>query len=181
MDILQNSLEAPEGESSIPLRISSLKTEDNESKKLIITRISQAAKNPNRVNIFINEKYSFSLDLSQVVDYKIRTGMGLTEHEIENFQHISEFGKLYQRTLEWTLARPHSRKEVYDYLKRKQQKRSLDNLQIQRNREQKQDDEYFGRKNADLPDCSEDMFVGESDLPPISDPRFSEYAGKFSY
>ncbi|MDO5481265.1 MAG: RecX family transcriptional regulator [Candidatus Saccharibacteria bacterium] len=147
MDILQNSLEAPESEPSIPLHIASLKTEGNEPKKLVITRISQAVKNPNRANIFVNEKYSFSLDLSQVVDYKIRTGMSLTEREIEDFQHISEFGKLYQRTLEWTLAKPHSRKEVYDYLKRKQQKRSFDNLQIQRNREQKQDDEYFGRKS----------------------------------
>ena len=205
MDILQESLEAPE-EPRIPLRISSLKDDfkettqtrreggvdevDGESndkwsgeykagsggrvlkddlqidgrkansnewggeneevdgrEKLIVTKISSGVKNPHRVNVFVNEKFSFSLDLAQVVDYKIRTGMEISENELTEFQHLSEFGKLYQRTLEWTLTRPHSRKEVSDYLRNRQRKREFDNLQIRRNRERQLDDAYFGRKS----------------------------------
>ena len=170
MDILQNSLEAPENEPDIPLQISSLKTE--EAKKSVITKISQAIKNPHRVNIFIDEKYSFSLDLSQLADYKLRTGMYLTKGEIEEFQHISEFGKLYQRTLEWVLTRPHSRKEVADYLKRRQQKRNFDNLQIQRNRERKQEDEYFGRKKHKL---REDFRNQNSSYEEDNRPKFQSF------
>ena len=34
----------------------------------IITDIKQGLKNPNRANIFVNGKFSFSLDISQIVD-----------------------------------------------------------------------------------------------------------------
>ena len=36
-----------------------------------ITDIKQAIKNENRVNIFVNDKYAFSLDIAQVVDFKL--------------------------------------------------------------------------------------------------------------
>ena len=40
--------------------------------------------------------------------------------------------------------------------------------------------EYFGRQGVTDESVAE-MFESDSDIPPIRDPRFSEYADKFSY
>ena len=86
---------------------------------LKITDIKQGVKNENRVNVFVNSKYAFSLDISQVVDFHIKIGLEVTEAQLEEYKRASEFGKLYQRTLEWVLTRPHSTQETKDYLYRK--------------------------------------------------------------
>lgn len=95
----------------------SIETASNTS--LQITDIKQAVKNQNRVNIFINGKYDFSLDISQLVDFKLKVGQKLSKEELEKYHKASAYGKLYQRTLEWALTRPHSIKETKDYLYRK--------------------------------------------------------------
>ena len=84
-----------------------------------VTDIKQAVKNPNRANIFIDGKYSFSLDITQLVDAKLKIGTTLTAERLDELKHASTFGKLYQRTLEWVLVRPRSVKETRDYLARK--------------------------------------------------------------
>lgn len=85
-----------------------------------ITAIKPAVKNENRANIFIDDKFAFSLDLAQVVDFKLKVGKTLEEPEIKKLKKASNFGKLYQRTLEWVLTRPRSIREAKDYLKKKQ-------------------------------------------------------------
>ena len=95
-----------------------------------ITDIKQGVKNPNRVNVFVNGKYAFSLDVAQVVDLRIKVGMEISEEELAKYKKASEFGKLYQRTLEWALVRPRSEKEVYDYLYRKVYEKKLDKSYI---------------------------------------------------
>ena len=84
-----------------------------------ITNIKQAVKNENRVNVYVDGKYSFSLDIAQLVDFKIKVGQEISESDLKDFKQASEFGKLYQRTLEWVLTRPHSIRETKDYLRRK--------------------------------------------------------------
>ncbi|MDO4889588.1 MAG: RecX family transcriptional regulator [Candidatus Saccharibacteria bacterium] len=85
-----------------------------------VSAIKPAIKNDHRVNIFIDEKFAFSLDLAQVVDFKLKVGKTLTEPEIKKLKKASNFGKLYQRTLEWVLSRPRSIRETKDYLRKKQ-------------------------------------------------------------
>ena len=72
-----------------------------------------------RVNVFVDGKFAFSLDVAQVVDYGAKIGKVLAPEEYEELKKASEFGKLYQRTLEWVLMRPRSKREVRDYLMRK--------------------------------------------------------------
>ena len=98
--------------------------------ELKITDIKQAVRNENRVNIYVNGKYAFSLDVVQVVDLKIKVGMEISEEELVKYKKASEFGKLYQRALEWVLIRPRSEKEVYDYLYRKVYEKKLDKSYI---------------------------------------------------
>lgn len=92
-----------------------------------ITGITPSAHDQNRVNVFVGGEYSFSLDIAQVVDLSVKVGRVYTLEEIENLKSASEFGKLYTRTLEWLLSRPHSIRETRDYLNRRRTKRSLDN------------------------------------------------------
>ena len=99
---------------------------------LIITDIRQAVKNENRVNVFVDGKYSFSLDIAQVVDSGIKKGQKLTVEKLDEYKKASEYGKLYQRTLEWVLARPRSERETRDYLIRKLKKSSSDTLPVGR-------------------------------------------------
>ncbi len=120
------------------------------SDELCITDIRQAVKNENRVNVFVNGKYSFSLDISQVVDLHIKKGMVLCEAQLDEYKKASEFGKLYQRTLEWTLARPHSERETRDYLNKKIFEKKLDksfvDLIVEKLKNKKYvDDESFAR------------------------------------
>ena len=90
-----------------------------ENCELVITDLKQGVKNPNRVNVFVDSKYAFSLDVAQVVDLGVKIGRELSVEEFEEFKKASEYGKLYQRTLEWVLVRPRSVRETRDYLVRK--------------------------------------------------------------
>lgn len=87
------------------------------NEKFEVTNLKQGIKNPNRVNVFLNHEFAFSLDLSQLIDFKIKLGATFEKHDIEKFKHASDFGKLYQRMLEWTLSRPRSVREAEDHLK----------------------------------------------------------------
>jgi regulatory protein len=84
-----------------------------------ITAIKQQVKNPQRVSIFIDNKYEFSLSLDELVKYKVKNGDELDEASLKKFKKISEDGKLRARALEWLLNRPHSTREFKDYLYRK--------------------------------------------------------------
>lgn len=84
-----------------------------------ITNISIQAKNKDRVNVSVDGKYRFSLDIFQVGDLGIKVGKEYTDDELTELETESQFGKLYGRALEYTMMRPHSAKEVRDYLWRK--------------------------------------------------------------
>ena len=84
-----------------------------------ITSISVQQRDKNRVNVSIDGKYRFSLDLSQVTELGIRVGNEYTEAELADLENESQFGKLYMRALEYSLMRPHSQHELSQYLYRK--------------------------------------------------------------
>jgi len=84
-----------------------------------ITAISAQVKNKDRVNIMVDGAYRFSLDIFQVGELGIRVGKDYTDEELTELEVESQFGKLYGRALEYTMMRPHSAKEVRDYLWRK--------------------------------------------------------------
>ena len=84
-----------------------------------VTNIKEAVRDRNRVNIYIDSKYYCSLDISQVVDFGVKIGREFSEEELAQLKRASDFGKFYSRALEYVLMRPHSTKEIKDYLKRK--------------------------------------------------------------
>ena len=96
------------------------------NEELVITDLKQGVKNPNRVNVFVDGKFSFSLDIAHVVDLGVKVGIKLSAEKLDELKKASEFGKLYQRALEWALVRPRSEKEVRDYLYKKVFEKKLD-------------------------------------------------------
>ena len=99
-----------------------------EKSKFVITNLKQGVKNPNRVNVFVNSKYALSLDVAQVVDLGVKVGLEISEDGLVELKKASEYGKLYQRTLEWVLVRPRSVRETRDYLSKKLKTSSSDSL-----------------------------------------------------
>lgn len=84
-----------------------------------ITSIGIQARDKNRVNVSVDGKYRFSLDVFQLSDLGIKVGKEYTDEELTALEQESQFGKVYARALEYSLMRPHSAKEVRDYLYRK--------------------------------------------------------------
>jgi regulatory protein len=86
---------------------------------MIITAIGVQARNKDRVNVSVDGKYRFSLDMFQVIELGIKVGRSYDEAELNALEQESQLGKLYGRALEYCLLRPHSSREVKDYLYRK--------------------------------------------------------------
>jgi regulatory protein len=84
-----------------------------------ITAVTAQQKDKNRVNIMVDGKYRFSLDIFQYADLGIKIGKDYTDEELTELETESQFGKAYARALEYCLMRPHSAKEMRDYLYRK--------------------------------------------------------------
>lgn len=84
-----------------------------------VTRISVQARDPSRVNVFIDGKYRFSLDIMQVASLGIKTNVEYSDQQIADFEQEGVFGKIYTRALEYSLVRPRSEREVADYLYKK--------------------------------------------------------------
>jgi regulatory protein len=84
-----------------------------------VTSIKQQVKNPERVSVFVDGKYEFSLSFDELVKYKLKNNDEFSAADIKKFKKISADGKLRARALEWLLNRPHSEREFRDYLYRK--------------------------------------------------------------
>ena len=84
-----------------------------------ITAIKQQVKNPERVSVFVDGKYEFSLTLDELLQQKLKNGVELEKPDVKRLKKISADGKLRTRAMEWLLNRPHSAREFRDYLYRK--------------------------------------------------------------
>lgn len=84
-----------------------------------ITAITAQQKDKNRVNVIVDGSYRFSLDVFQYADLGIKVGQDYSEDELCALETESQFGKAYTKALEYCLMRPHSAKEMRDYLYKK--------------------------------------------------------------
>ena len=97
-----------------------------------ITSIKQQVKNPERVSVFVDGKYEFSLSLDELVKYKLKNNRELDKGDVKKFKKISADGKMRARALEWLLNRPHSEREFHDYLyKKKVEPEQIESLKVE--------------------------------------------------
>lgn len=94
---------------------------------MIITNIQSQVKNPDRLNIFIDGEFKFSLDISQVVDFRLKIGTEVGDDDLRELEEASVFGKIYLRALEYCVSRPRSIRELKDYLYKKTQQTKYKN------------------------------------------------------
>lgn len=92
------------------------KQEDSLHKKLTITKITSQVKRNDRYSVYVNGKYAFSLHEYQLAQSGLRVGKEVTNSELEKFANESQFGKAYERALNYVMLRPHSEKETKEYL-----------------------------------------------------------------
>lgn len=83
-----------------------------------ITKISQQ-KNKNRVNIYLDYKFGFGLDLENFLKHNLKVGQELTEDEIEKVKAKGDLAKLSEKLLQFAYARPRSRWEIENWFYRK--------------------------------------------------------------
>ena len=88
-----------------------------------ITSITAQKIDNNRFNILVDGKYRFSLYGHQLIEQGIKIGREYDETELTLLEQESQFGKIYGRALEYCLMRPHSAREVQNYLYRKTRSR----------------------------------------------------------
>lgn len=84
----------------------------------VITRIKQQ-KNKNRLNIYLDDKFGFGLDLENFVKLNLRIEQELTETEIEEIKNTGDFAKYLSNILNFGMYRTRSEKEYRDWLHRK--------------------------------------------------------------
>lgn len=84
-----------------------------------ITALKTQVRDKSRINVSVDGKYRLSLDMLQVVELGLRTGLEITEEKLVALEEESQYGKLYTRALEYVLTRPRSQREMRDYLYRK--------------------------------------------------------------
>src|SRR3990167_6032933 len=111
----------------------------------IITSIKQQ-RNKNRVNVYLDDKFGFGIDLDNFVLLHLKVDQELTDKEVEEIVKKAEFQKTLDKLLRFATLRPRSKKEIKDYFKRKKVHESLyEELFNRLNRLELIDDEEFAK------------------------------------
>lgn len=71
------------------------------------------------MNIYLDEKFGFGLDLQNFLKLGLKVEQELTEAEIEEIVKKSEFQKTLDKLLKFAMLRPRSEKEIIDWFYRK--------------------------------------------------------------
>jgi regulatory protein len=85
-----------------------------------ITAIKAQIRNTERVSIYIDGKYSFSLTQTQLLEEKLHSGKEIDEQQLAKLKYASDWGKTLERVMNYIMIRPRSIREVRDYLWRKE-------------------------------------------------------------
>ncbi len=82
----------------------------------IVTRLVQGKKNPNRVNLYLDDQFAFALSIDEVAKHGLKKGLALTDVQIESLKDNDESEYVYAKILNFLSYRPRTVKEVRDRL-----------------------------------------------------------------
>ena len=86
-----------------------------------ITQISQAKKNSERVNIYLNGKFWIGLSKNDLISQKLVTGQQLDDLQKQEIEKTALNSKLIDKALRYLQIRPRSIGEIREYLVLKKQ------------------------------------------------------------
>lgn len=84
----------------------------------LITSIKQQ-KDENRVNVYLDGKFGFGIDLDNFVKFNLKIGQELPQEKIDDIVQKSEHQKVLNKLLSFTTLRPRSEEEIKIWLRRK--------------------------------------------------------------
>ena len=84
-----------------------------------ITKIEQQKKRKNRYSIFVDGKYSFSVDAEILLQHNLSAGQSVSEKQIEELIEEDELKRGKIQAFRYLANRDHSEKELADKLKKK--------------------------------------------------------------
>lgn len=84
-----------------------------------ISSIKQQQKRNDRYSIYVDGTYLFSLSELELVNSGLRINQEVSQAELSKLKDTAALDKAYDRSLNLIARRPHSAKEMQDYLKRK--------------------------------------------------------------
>ena len=90
----------------------------------VITQI-KPQKNKKRVNVYLDERFAFGLDLENYLKINLKVGNELSDEEVKDIVEKSEFSKTFDKLLRFAALRPRSKKEVYGWFYRKKVHESM--------------------------------------------------------
>jgi regulatory protein len=82
-------------------------------------------KNGKRVNVYIDDKFGFGIDLINFAQNNLKIGLELTDEKLKEIVRKAEFQKTLDKTLRFATLRPRSEKEIKDYFRRKKVHESI--------------------------------------------------------
>lgn len=83
-----------------------------------VTALTVQKKNKERVNVFLDESYAFSLSLNAALELK--KGQFLSEDQVQELLHEDQYSRAYNMSLRYLGFRARSRKEMETYLQGKE-------------------------------------------------------------
>lgn len=90
----------------------------------VIAKISVQKRNSERYNVFLlengKEVYRFSVDEKTLIDFHLRKGMTLEESTIEEIKQKDDQSKAYHMSIRYLSYRMRTKKEMIDYLVKKE-------------------------------------------------------------
>lgn len=90
----------------------------------VITSIKQQ-KNKDRVNVYLDDRFGFGIDLDNFVLLHLKVDQELTDEDVAKIVKKAEFQKSLDKLLRFAMVRPRSEREITDYFKRKKVHESL--------------------------------------------------------
>ncbi len=101
------------------------KLEKQKSSPVPIITTIKPQKSKKRVNIYLDGKFAFGLDLENFVKIGLKVGQTVTEAEIEEIIKKANFQKTLDKLLRFVTLRPRSEKEINDWYRRHRVHKSL--------------------------------------------------------
>ncbi|MFH1971155.1 MAG: RecX family transcriptional regulator [Patescibacteria group bacterium] len=103
-------------------------------------------KNGKRLNIYLDNKFGFGIDLENFVVLGLKEGQEYCQEEINNIIKKSQFQKTLDKLLRFATLRPRSQKEIKSWLRKKEVHESLNEELFERLKHlELLDDEKFAK------------------------------------
>ena len=87
---------------------------------MIITALQQAKKDSNRVNLFLDNEFWICVDKNEILKFDLYKGKELSKEDKSSLEKSSKSTRALNKAYSYILRRPRSKKEITDYLSRKE-------------------------------------------------------------